>query len=140
MTEFMPFIVASNADKADPVTRKLIRSHARRGKKKQGRLDRDGHGASPGPVARRNQKPRARLEEIAGMYTPVVPGRIGSDFSFVESADEMGPAILLNLTKGLSLSHGVRRLRRLIPYEYSHTDGSQSHFPTSSGDWFPQRQ
>jgi hypothetical protein len=96
------FIVSSNADKADPVTRKLIRSHVMRGKKKQkDPLDKAQRTVKSKSKADLNPAERVKLEELVEMYASHFPGRIGSDLSFVEFADEMDPSILLNMVKGM---------------------------------------
>jgi hypothetical protein len=80
----MLFIVSSDIKKADPVTRKLIRSHAMQGIKKK----------------RRRfvmvQEPSSTLAHAA----PALPRRIGSDLSLAEFADEIEPLVLLNIVKG----------------------------------------
>ncbi|KAK9319510.1 hypothetical protein V1517DRAFT_332366 [Lipomyces orientalis] len=80
-TARIPFIVSLNVEKADPATRKLIRSHGRRGKNNKGAA-------------------KVKLEEVMEMYTPLVVGHVGTDLSFVQFADEIEPSILLNITKG----------------------------------------
>ncbi len=98
----MPFIISSNVEKADPATRKLIRSHVMRGKKqKKNRLDRGQRMTSEGTMASRTQTAgRVKMEEVIEMYTPLVPARVGSDLSFVECADDIEPLVLLNMIKG----------------------------------------
>lgn len=97
----MPFIISSNADKADPATRKLIRSHAMRGKKKKKVLPRKGGRMTvQEPVAFGTHAERVKLEEVIKMYTPVVPGRVGSDLSFTECAAEIEQSMLMNTIKG----------------------------------------
>jgi hypothetical protein len=97
----MPFIVSSNIEKVDSATRKLIRSHVMRGKKqKRGRPDKDQQVTSWGTMAGRIKAARVKLEEVIEIYTPLVPGRVGSDLSFIEFADEIERSILLNMTKG----------------------------------------
>ncbi|KAH6898233.1 hypothetical protein B0T10DRAFT_102124 [Thelonectria olida] len=94
------FIVSSNAEKADPITRKLIRSHVMRGKKKQkGRLDKDRRTARSKARAGIDPAARVNLEEVVEMYTSRMPGRVGSDLSFIEFADEMEQSILLSMVK-----------------------------------------
>ena len=96
----MPFITSSNVEKADPATRKLIRSHVMRGKKKKGvRFDKGQRTTSLRRMAGRTQAARVKLEEVIEMYAPQVPGRVGSDLSFVEFADEIEPSIRLNMIK-----------------------------------------
>jgi hypothetical protein len=92
----MLFIVSSDIKKADPATRKLIRSHAMQGIKKKRRR-----------VVRVQSVPDAlpsttsvTLEKAAEICAPALPGRVGSDLSFVEFAAEMEQSILLNIVNG----------------------------------------
>ena len=99
----MPFIISSNLEKADPATRKLIRSHVMQGKKKKrGRPSNGQRTTSWGIMVGHTQAARVRLEEVIEMYTPFVPGCIDSDLS-VEFAGEIEPEILLNIIRGSSL-------------------------------------
>ena len=97
----MPFITTSNADKADLVTRKLIRSHVMRGKKSI-KL-RCAHPQNPscltatGPV----EAPRWRGEEVLALYSSCLPERIGSDLSLIAANAEQ--SMLRNMMRGLSL-------------------------------------
>ena len=88
----MQFIVSSDANKVDPVTRKLIRSHVMRGKK------------TKKPRAQvQTRKPLAalvKLQDVVETCAAVIPGRVGSDVSFVDFADEVEPSLLLNMFKG----------------------------------------
>jgi hypothetical protein len=47
----------------------------------------------------RTQAARIKLE-VVEMYTPIVPGRVGSGLSFVEFAAEIEPSILQNMIRG----------------------------------------
>jgi len=80
----MLFIVSSDDKKADPATRKLIRSHAMQGIKKKRRR-------FVGPVM---------LDEESEKGTPALPCRVGSDLSFLNFADEIEPSIAWNIVKG----------------------------------------
>jgi len=72
-----------------------------RGKKQKKSLpDKGQRMTSRGTTSGRIQAPRFKMEEVIEMYTPLVPGRVGSDFSFVEFAVEVEPLILLNMIKG----------------------------------------
>ena len=96
----MLFIISSNVEKVDPATRKLIRSHVMRGKRqKRGRTDEDKRTTSWATMAGRTQAVPVKLEEVIKAYAPLVPGRVGSDLSFVEFADEIEPSVVLNMTK-----------------------------------------
>jgi hypothetical protein len=97
----MPFIIKSNVEKADPATRKLIRSHVMRGKKqKRGRRDKGQQTTSGKTMPGRTQAGRVKLEEVLKTYTPILPGRIGSDLSVVEFAAEIEPSMLQNMIRG----------------------------------------
>jgi len=97
----MPFIITSNAEKADPATRKLIRSHVMRGKKqKKARRDKGQQTTGGRTMPVRTQAGRVKLEEVIETYTPIPPGRVGSDLSVVEFAAEIEPSILQNMIKG----------------------------------------
>jgi hypothetical protein len=97
----MPFIIPSNVEKADPATRKLIRSHVMRGKKqKRGRRDKGQQTTSGKTMPGRTQAGRVKLEEVLKTYTPILPGRIGSDLSVVEFAAEIEPSMLQNMIRG----------------------------------------
>ncbi|KAI0138188.1 hypothetical protein F4776DRAFT_621013 [Hypoxylon sp. NC0597] len=105
---WMPFIVSSNIEKADPATRKLIRSHARRGKThKRGRHTENHQAANMGTIARHTQIVRVELEDVVEFYTPLVPGRIGSDICFIEFPDEIDSSIVLNMAKVSSVAMKV---------------------------------
>lgn len=91
----MLFIVSSNVEKANPITRKLIRSHVMRGKKqKKGRPDKDRRTTNWA-----SQTSPVKLEELIKTYAPQFPGRVGSDLSFIEFPDEIESSMLLNMTK-----------------------------------------
>lgn len=96
----MLFIVSSNVEKVDPATRKLIRSHVMRGKKqKKGRPNEDKRTTSWAAMIGRGQAAPVKLEEGIKAYVPLLPGRVGSDLSFVEFADEIEPSMVLNILK-----------------------------------------
>jgi len=40
------------------------------------------------------------MEEVIDMYTPQIPGRVGSDLSFIEFSAELEPSMRLNMIKG----------------------------------------
>ncbi|KAI1481809.1 hypothetical protein F4774DRAFT_423764 [Daldinia eschscholtzii] len=104
----MPFIVSSGIEKADSVTRKLIRSHARRGKTRKGigttvknrstNKKTDIIRAQPGPL---------KLEEVVETYTPLVPGRIGLNLYFVKFSDNVEPLTLSNMAKVTTVARRV---------------------------------
>ncbi|OTA82011.1 hypothetical protein M434DRAFT_17168 [Hypoxylon sp. CO27-5] len=102
---WMPFIVSSNIEKADPATRKLIRSHARRGKtQKRGNHTESHRMANPGTMTGHTQIARVELEDVVEIYTPLVPGRIGSDLCFIEFPEEIDPSIISNMVKVSSVA------------------------------------
>ena len=91
----MLFIVSQDAKKADPATRKLIRSHAMQGIKKKRRQFgkvQETPSALPLPAP-------VMLEETTETCAPALPGRLDSDLSFLVSADEIEPSMLLNIVK-----------------------------------------
>ncbi|KAI2602160.1 hypothetical protein GGR54DRAFT_625575 [Hypoxylon sp. NC1633] len=96
----MPFIVSLDVGKADPATRKLIRSHARRGKfKKRGRPAEDHRGSGRITMTGSTQASQVLLEDVITLYTPLLPGRIGSNLYFVEFTDEIETSTLLKMAK-----------------------------------------
>ncbi|KAJ3454690.1 hypothetical protein MRS44_013290 [Fusarium solani] len=96
----MPFIVSSSVDKADPATRKLIRSHVMRGKKKRKRYpEKVSHGPKGGKLTSCTQVERINLDEVIQTYTPQIPTRIGGDLSFIDFAEDIEFSMLLNITK-----------------------------------------
>ncbi|CAM1503332.1 Fc.00g081080.m01.CDS01 [Cosmosporella sp. VM-42] len=96
----MPFIVSSNIEKVDPATRKLIRSYARRGMRdRRDRPEKYRRTVNSRTLAGSIHPERIRLEELIETYTCLVPGRVGSEFSFVELADEIELSMLLNMAK-----------------------------------------
>lgn len=95
----LSFISASTAEKADPATRKLIRSHVMRGRKrKNGVRNKDQGKVNLQITAARPKAMQVKLEEVLQGYTPLVPNRIGSDFSFIDFPDEIEPSIVFNIT------------------------------------------
>jgi hypothetical protein len=108
----MPFIVSRSADKADAATRKLIRSHVMRGKK-QNRLrpskrqlqlleKEQSRTKSARPARHVRVVPVGTEElqlELICHYAAPIPRRVGSDFSFVEFADDIEPEMVLNVMK-----------------------------------------
>ena len=64
----MPFIVSSNIDKVDPVTRKLIRRHVMRGKKKK-KADKPGVAGLVSAGSIQNHRTQITLQELLEMYT-----------------------------------------------------------------------
>ena len=94
----MPFIVSSNAEKVGPATRRLIRSHARRGRsRKAARSDRENETSRAGSE---NQGERVKLDGIVQMYSSLIPRHVGSDLSFAELPNGIEPSLLLTLIKG----------------------------------------
>lgn len=90
----MPFIVSSGVEKADPTTRKLIRSHVMRGKKQKKRST---AGLAPTyPI----QRPQVELREVIDIYTSVQPGRLGTRVYFVDFPAEIEPAMMLKMAQG----------------------------------------
>lgn len=50
--------------------------------------------------AKRVPQAPIKPEEVLETCTPLVPGRVGSDFSFLELADEVEPNVVFNILKG----------------------------------------
>ncbi|KAI8959062.1 hypothetical protein F5Y11DRAFT_334300 [Daldinia sp. FL1419] len=96
----MPFIISSGIDKTDPTTRKLIRSHARRGKTRKDTCP----NSSKKSLGRTTEITRSRseplkLEEVVEVYAPLIPGRIGVNIYYVNFPDNIGPSALYNMAK-----------------------------------------
>ncbi|KAH6713427.1 hypothetical protein BKA61DRAFT_484186 [Leptodontidium sp. MPI-SDFR-AT-0119] len=90
----MHFIVSSNIEKVDPVTRKLIRSHVMRGKKQREKK------IPAQTLAGRRPLPAAvELRDLVETCAAAIPGRVGSDLSFIEFSDQVEPSLLLKMTK-----------------------------------------
>ncbi|KAF4340972.1 hypothetical protein FBEOM_5096 [Fusarium beomiforme] len=96
-----PFIVSSNLENVDAVTRKLIRSHVMRGKKKKVRPDKGQPtiGRRARTMAVYTQTARIKLEEVGSLYTSLIPSRVGSDLSFAKFAADIELPMLLNIAK-----------------------------------------
>lgn len=103
----MPFIVSRSADKADAATRKLIRSHVMRGKK-QNRLRPSKRQLQL--LEKEQSRPARHVRvvpvgteelqlELICHYAAPIPRRVGSDFSFVEFADDIEPEMVVNVMK-----------------------------------------
>ncbi|KAI1387869.1 uncharacterized protein F4822DRAFT_294691 [Hypoxylon trugodes] len=104
----MPFIVSSNVDKADSATRKLIRSHARQGRtKKVNRRADEKRAAGWGTIAVRTQRSRVELRDVVETYTPLVPGRIGSDIYFIEFPEQAEQSMVLNMARFSIIASGI---------------------------------
>jgi hypothetical protein len=99
----MPFIVSSNIDKVGPATRKLIRRHVMRGKKRKraGRPD----------LASSDSIQNHRLREVLDMYTLLQPGCFGTHRYFVDFPNEVESSILWNMEQGAWLTGFVMKLR-----------------------------
>ncbi|KAH9905446.1 hypothetical protein F4778DRAFT_708673 [Xylariomycetidae sp. FL2044] len=116
----MPFIVSSNLEKADPETRKLIRAHVRRGKglKEEGGRARKpaNHQAS---TLVRGRAVKFNLQEGLKAYCASrIPIRVGSDLSFIQTADEIEPCILMNIIKvSPVISNVLSPLRVILGFE-----------------------
>ncbi|RDW63274.1 hypothetical protein BP6252_10819 [Coleophoma cylindrospora] len=81
----MLFISSSDIKKADPATRKLIRSHVMRGRKVKTSAP---NKAQRMPIRRttaaRSPAVQVQLQELFDKYTQLVPGRVGSNFSCID--------------------------------------------------------
>ena len=89
----MPFIVTSNIDKVDPATRKLIRKHVMRGKKRK-KTDRSGADSM------QDHRLLIMLQEVVDMYTILQPGCFGTYRYFVDFPDQVEPSILRSMEQG----------------------------------------
>ncbi|KAK8015609.1 hypothetical protein PG991_008497 [Apiospora marii] len=98
----MPFIVSSNGDKANPTTRKLIRSHVMRGKKKKKNTvnyrrlhggDMRDIGTSSSPV----QRDHAILEEVTKVNMPILPGRLGNRLYYMDFPDGIDSSVIIQM-------------------------------------------
>ncbi|KAK6822722.1 hypothetical protein PG989_001610 [Apiospora arundinis] len=94
----MPFIVSLNDEKANPTTRKLIRSHVMRGKKKKKKHgskpeEPRGAGSSGGPI----QRAGVNLEEVVELYMPLLPGRFGMRLYYIDFPDEIDPSVIMQM-------------------------------------------
>lgn len=96
----MPFIISSSMEKAGPATRKLIRSHVMRGRKQKGVRPEKGRRKTGGARLGDTQITRVGMEEVIDRYTPQIPGRVGSDVSFIEFSGDVEPSMRLNMIKG----------------------------------------
>ena len=94
----MPFITWSATGGADETTRKLIRSHVRRGKKQKktaARRDVTSMAAKRSP-----RGPEVSLATVVDMYTTVQPGRIGATLCFVDCPVEIEQSMLVKMAQG----------------------------------------
>ncbi|KAK7960910.1 hypothetical protein PG988_012124 [Apiospora saccharicola] len=100
----MPFIVSSNGDKANPTTRRLIRSHVMRGKKKKKKemtagispsrgREGNGIGTSTGPV----QRDPVNLEELFKTHMPLLPGRLGTRLYYLDFPDDIDSSVIMQM-------------------------------------------
>lgn len=96
----MPFIVSSSGSRADPATRKFIRSHAMRGRKqKRVCVKKNVLVTSADLVTGSVRTAPVEVKDVICIYTPP-DRRIGSDLSFVALPEDLCSSILLNITKG----------------------------------------
>ncbi|KAI1748949.1 hypothetical protein F4782DRAFT_337840 [Xylaria castorea] len=107
----LPFIMSSNAGKADPAARTFIRSHVMRGKNKKSRDIKQGiRSTSMQHRANRIRAKPINPKDIIDIYIPLIPNRVGSDASFVDL--DVDPTTLLNLIRGAS-SGAMAHIARL---------------------------
>ncbi|KAI0551750.1 hypothetical protein F4679DRAFT_572074 [Xylaria curta] len=94
----LPFIMSSNAGKADPTTRTFIRSHVMRGKNKKSRDTKQGKQlTSERYRANSIQLRPIHPKDFIDMYIPLIPTSIFSDSSLIDL--DIDPTTLLNLVK-----------------------------------------
>ena len=97
----LPFFVSSNVEKADPATRKQIRSHAMRGRKQKSlRHQKNALRCQNETTSNPVETTLARPEDVLRSYTPPMPYSIGSDLAFSTFAEDLEPSLLLNIIKG----------------------------------------
>ncbi|KAF3056652.1 hypothetical protein GL218_06462 [Daldinia childiae] len=115
----MPFIISSSIEKTDPATRKLIRSHARRGKTRKGiRPAVDQRSTTRTTTVIRARSEPLKLEEVVEVYAPLIPGRTGLNIYFVNFSDDLEPLALFNMEKVTTVSRKVIfPLRAAISFE-----------------------
>ncbi|VUC37991.1 unnamed protein product [Clonostachys rosea] len=104
----MPFIISRDLEKADAITRKLIRSHVMQGKKK--RVPPRNNIQAQAVVLQSIPKadPEVTLaEEMRDRYTTSIPRRVGSDLSFIDFADDIELSMVLNMTKIADVAFGI---------------------------------
>lgn len=86
--------------KADPETQKLIRSHVMQGKNLgKSRRPKRSRVTSWAFFAHPHQSWRVPLDKLLETGYSVIPGRVGSDLSFIKFADEIKPAIFGEVVK-----------------------------------------
>ena len=93
----MPFIVSSNLEAVDPATRKLIRSHVMRGKKRKKAKERARHDQNPDNAVSRS---RVEAQDVIDMYKTIQPGRVGARLYFVDFPPEINSSMLLKMAEG----------------------------------------
>lgn len=75
-----------------------------RGKKeKRARPDANKRAKSRAAMVAYTQAIQVKVEEGIELYAPLLPGRVGSDLSFIEFADEIEPSVVQNMTTCLYL-------------------------------------
>lgn len=104
------FIVSSGIQKQDPATRRLIKSHVMTGRKQNRR--RPGKQRKPTAIEKQsanlvvesdwNTSAQSGVQELLKLYKKSrIPAPVATDLSFMRFADDVEPAILINITKGL---------------------------------------
>ncbi|CZR65804.1 uncharacterized protein PAC_15704 [Phialocephala subalpina] len=103
------FIVSTDVKKADPETRKLIRSHVMLGKNrlKARRSKPREKVSSEVTVDFPSQDSRVPLDRVLDACHSVVPRRVGSDLSFANFAIEIKPAKWRNVIRFFTASLGI---------------------------------
>jgi hypothetical protein len=99
LSSMMPFIVSSNIDKVDAGTRKLIRRHVMRGKKKK-KDDRPRVAGLVSTDSTQSHRMQVRLQEVLDMYTLLQPGCLGPHQYFVDFPNQIEPSIIWNMEQG----------------------------------------
>ncbi|KIX02149.1 uncharacterized protein Z518_08088 [Rhinocladiella mackenziei CBS 650.93] len=89
----MHFIVTTDVKKADPETRKLIRSQVMMGQNRgKSRRAKQRRATSWAVMVDSKRGPPEPLDTFVDAYHSAIPGRVGSDLSFAEFAAEMDSA------------------------------------------------
>ncbi|MCJ1472281.1 hypothetical protein MMC13_000928 [Lambiella insularis] len=119
----MPFIVSSNIDKVDPATRKIIRRHVMRGKKRK-KADRPGRATAD---SMQNHRTRIGLQEVLDMYALLQPGCFGTHRYFVDFPTEIEPSFFWNMERVSTVA--MRIMFPLLTEMGFQPEGEAWHYP-----------
>ncbi|KAK8108705.1 hypothetical protein PG984_014506 [Apiospora sp. TS-2023a] len=98
----MPFIVTSNGDKANPMTRRLIRSHVMRGKKKKRKTSSNHSHEGKEDIGkdtstRQFQQGHVNMEELFKAHMPLLPGRLGTRLYYLDFPDDIDSSVIMQM-------------------------------------------